>query len=235
MAVAGAASARSCAPTTGSTAPTRARTRDELTDVLRDAWKFDGMVMSDWGALHSTVKAAPRPGWTWRCRAWRTRANPEPDRPALRRPYFDSQAQGRRAQPAAVPESTLERDGHAHPHRDVPDRAVRPPAARPGRRARTRTSARRRTSPCRPRSPPTAPCCSRTPARALPLSTRSAAGRSPSSATPPASTRRPRPAGRPTVLPSQAGRHPAGRDHRARRQRRPRSPTPRGRSARPAR
>jgi beta-glucosidase len=30
----------------------------ELTDVLRDAWKFDGLVMSDWGALHSTVKAA---------------------------------------------------------------------------------------------------------------------------------------------------------------------------------
>src|SRR3954468_6290959 len=31
---------------------------EELTDVLRDAWKFDGLVMSDWGALHSTVKAA---------------------------------------------------------------------------------------------------------------------------------------------------------------------------------
>jgi beta-glucosidase len=30
----------------------------ELTDTLRDAWKFDGPVMSDWGALHSTVKAA---------------------------------------------------------------------------------------------------------------------------------------------------------------------------------
>jgi beta-glucosidase len=30
----------------------------ELTDALRDAWKFDGLVMSDWGALHSTVKAA---------------------------------------------------------------------------------------------------------------------------------------------------------------------------------
>ena len=30
----------------------------ELTDTLRDAWKFDGLVMSDWGALHSTVKAA---------------------------------------------------------------------------------------------------------------------------------------------------------------------------------
>jgi beta-glucosidase len=31
---------------------------EELTDTLRDAWRFDGMVMSDWGALHSTVKAA---------------------------------------------------------------------------------------------------------------------------------------------------------------------------------
>jgi beta-glucosidase len=30
----------------------------ELTDTLRDAWMFDGLVMSDWGALHSTVKAA---------------------------------------------------------------------------------------------------------------------------------------------------------------------------------
>jgi beta-glucosidase len=30
----------------------------ELLDVLREAWHFDGMVMSDWGALHSTVKAA---------------------------------------------------------------------------------------------------------------------------------------------------------------------------------
>src|SRR3954451_9921536 len=30
----------------------------ELTDTLRDAWRFDGLVMSDWGALHSTVKAA---------------------------------------------------------------------------------------------------------------------------------------------------------------------------------
>jgi beta-glucosidase len=30
----------------------------ELTKTLRDAWKFDGLVMSDWGALHSTVEAA---------------------------------------------------------------------------------------------------------------------------------------------------------------------------------
>ncbi|SOD73636.1 beta-glucosidase [Jatrophihabitans sp. GAS493] len=31
---------------------------DTLIGTLRDAWKFDGMVMSDWGALHNTVKAA---------------------------------------------------------------------------------------------------------------------------------------------------------------------------------
>ena len=30
----------------------------ELVDTLREAWNFDGMVMSDWGAVHSTVKAA---------------------------------------------------------------------------------------------------------------------------------------------------------------------------------
>ena len=29
-----------------------------LTDTLRDAWRFDGMVMSDWGALHETLQAA---------------------------------------------------------------------------------------------------------------------------------------------------------------------------------
>ena len=31
---------------------------DELTGVLRTAWSFDGLVMSDWGALHSTAPAA---------------------------------------------------------------------------------------------------------------------------------------------------------------------------------
>lgn len=28
-----------------------------LTEVLRDRWKFDGIVISDWGAVHSTTKA----------------------------------------------------------------------------------------------------------------------------------------------------------------------------------
>jgi beta-glucosidase len=31
---------------------------DNLIDTLRDAWNFDGMVMSDWGAVHSTVLSA---------------------------------------------------------------------------------------------------------------------------------------------------------------------------------
>src|SRR3954452_21076492 len=30
----------------------------ELTDTLRDAWKFDGLGMSDWGPLHRTFRAA---------------------------------------------------------------------------------------------------------------------------------------------------------------------------------
>jgi beta-glucosidase len=31
---------------------------DNLIGTLRDAWRFDGMVMSDWGAVHGTVKPA---------------------------------------------------------------------------------------------------------------------------------------------------------------------------------
>ena len=31
---------------------------DDLIGTLRDAWNFDGMVMSDWGAVHSTVLSA---------------------------------------------------------------------------------------------------------------------------------------------------------------------------------
>jgi beta-glucosidase len=31
---------------------------DELIGTLRETWHFDGMVMSDWGAVHSTVKSA---------------------------------------------------------------------------------------------------------------------------------------------------------------------------------
>ena len=56
----------------------------ELTDVLRDAWKFDGLVMSDWGALHSTVKAA-RSGLDLEMPGRGRRGQPDPARPVVRR------------------------------------------------------------------------------------------------------------------------------------------------------
>ena len=69
---------------------------DELTDTLRDAWKFDGMVMSDWGALHSTVKAArvrAGPGDARR----RRREQPQPRSTSSSASVLQQQAQGRRA------------------------------------------------------------------------------------------------------------------------------------------
>jgi beta-glucosidase len=50
---------------------------EELTDVLRDAWHFDGLVMSDWGAMHSTVKAA-RAGTDLEMPGVPDEANPRP-------------------------------------------------------------------------------------------------------------------------------------------------------------
>ena len=108
---AGAGSAPSCAPTTGSTARTRARTASELTDTLREAWHFDGMVMSDWGALHSTVQAARSRAGPGDARRGRRR-QPRPDRPVLRRPT--STASSRRpCSTGAVPMADARRHGHA--------------------------------------------------------------------------------------------------------------------------
>ena len=75
---------------------------EELTDVLRDAWKFDGLVMSDWGALHSTVKAA-RAGMDLEMPGAADENNLTPDRPDLRQPVLREQAQGRRARTAPSP------------------------------------------------------------------------------------------------------------------------------------
>ena len=66
----------------------------ELIGTLRRAWHFDGMVMSDWGALHSTVKAA-RSGLDLEMPGRRGRQQPQPDRQALR-VLLQLQAQGRR-------------------------------------------------------------------------------------------------------------------------------------------
>ena len=69
----------------------------ELTDTLRDAWKFDGLVMSDWGALHSTVKAA-RAGMDLEMPGVADENNLSPIDQIFGGQYFGDQAQGRRAQ-----------------------------------------------------------------------------------------------------------------------------------------
>ena len=76
---------RSCAPTTRSTGCRRRRTRGCSPTVLREEFGFEGLVVSDWGAVYHRVPGARRRGSTWRCRrtcrAARTRSSP-PSAPA---------------------------------------------------------------------------------------------------------------------------------------------------------
>jgi len=37
-----------------------------LTEVLRQEWGFDGVVVSDWGAVDDRVEAL-KAAWTWKC------------------------------------------------------------------------------------------------------------------------------------------------------------------------
>ena len=67
---------------------------------------FDGLVMSDWGALHSTVKAAA-PAWTSRCRA--------PARPTRPRSTSSSGRTSASKLKAAVLDGSVP---HGHPGRD---------------------------------------------------------------------------------------------------------------------
>ncbi len=78
----------------------------ELTDTLRDAWKFDGLVMSDWGALHSTVKAA-RAGLDLEMPGVADESNPTPIDQLFGGQYFGSKLKAA-VLDGSVPESTLD-------------------------------------------------------------------------------------------------------------------------------
>lgn len=41
--------------------------RELLVDILKDEWGFEGLVVSDWGAVHDRV-ASLQGYWTWKCR-----------------------------------------------------------------------------------------------------------------------------------------------------------------------
>jgi len=57
----------------------------ELLGILREEWGFDGLVMSDWAAVHDLVKAIGAgldlemhgPSW-WTCTPWSMRSVPGP-------------------------------------------------------------------------------------------------------------------------------------------------------------
>ena len=78
----------------------------ELTDTLRDAWKFDGLVMSDWGALHSTVKAA-RAGLDLEMPGASSETNPTPIDQLFGGQHFGSTLKAAVLN-GSVPESTLD-------------------------------------------------------------------------------------------------------------------------------
>jgi beta-glucosidase len=78
----------------------------ELTDTLRDAWKFDGLVMSDWGALHSTVKAA-RAGLDLEMPGASSETNPTPIDQLFGGQHFGSKLKAA-VLDGSVPESTLD-------------------------------------------------------------------------------------------------------------------------------
>src|SRR5947209_3906459 len=77
----------------------------ELTDTLRDAWRFDGLVMSDWGALHSTVKAA-RSGLDLEMPGVSSETNPNPIDQIW--PSFFASKLKAAVLDGSVPESTLD-------------------------------------------------------------------------------------------------------------------------------
>jgi beta-glucosidase len=77
----------------------------ELTDTLRDAWRFDGLVMSDWGALHSTVKAA-RSGLDLEMPGVSSETNPNPIDNIW--PSFFASKLKAAVLDGSVPESTLD-------------------------------------------------------------------------------------------------------------------------------
>ena len=78
---------------------------DELTGVLREAWNFDGFVMSDWGALHSTAAAA-NAGLDMEMPGASSETNPTPI-DQLFGSYFNSKLKAA-VQSGAVSEATLD-------------------------------------------------------------------------------------------------------------------------------